>query len=61
MTPKEITELRVKLGLTQTELASKLGIGIDTVRSWERVSGTGMRRPSGPALVLLKMLAEGKI
>ena len=36
MTPDEIKDRRRRLGLTQAELASALGVHVDTVNGWER-------------------------
>ncbi len=46
--------LRRKTGLTQTELASELGVKIDTVGRWEM----GYRRIRPMAWLALKYLAE---
>jgi len=35
MTGKEIREIRFKLGLTQAELAHKVGVTISSVKRWE--------------------------
>ena len=50
MTKQEVKQLRVKLGLSQQEFATKLGIGIMTVSRWER----GITKPSRMAQRLLK-------
>lgn len=49
MSPEEIKTRRNKLGLTQGELAERLGVAIDTVARWE--SGTSAPE-SGPMLDL---------
>lgn len=36
MTANEILELRKRLGLTQTEMANRLGVTIQSVNRWER-------------------------
>lgn len=54
MTPDEIKEARDALGLTQAELAARMGVTVDAVRAWE-----ADRRPlQGAALVLLKTLVQ---
>ena len=57
MTPEDIKKIRAKLGLTQQQLADKINVKVDTVRSWEG----GRRKPDGPAEKLLGMVAKGKI
>ena len=49
-----ILALRHRLGLTQREFASKLGMRQQTVSEWE----TGMYEPRGGSLRLLSMIAE---
>jgi putative transcriptional regulator len=44
--------IRMRLGLTQVQLAAKLDVPIDTLRNWEQ----GKRYPTGPAKALLKIL-----
>jgi DNA-binding transcriptional regulator YiaG len=51
---KRIQALRRHLGLTQRELANKLGTRQQTVSEWE----TGMYRPRGASATLLSMIAE---
>ena len=53
MSPEEILGLRLRLGLTQAQLAERLGASLDTVRSWE----TGRRHPTGCARKALQDLA----
>ncbi|WP_386692847.1 MULTISPECIES: helix-turn-helix domain-containing protein [unclassified Lonepinella] len=47
-----IVETRTKVGLSQHKFAEKLGISVNTLRSWEQ----GLRRPSGAAATLLSLL-----
>lgn len=49
----DIRALRQSLGLTQEELAGRLGVDQSTVSNWERDNGT---KPRGPALKLLTSL-----
>jgi len=51
---KQIRALRQHLGLTQVELAKKLGTRQQTISEWE----TGMYRPRGTAATLLTIVAE---
>lgn len=50
---KGVAATRQKLGLTQTEFASLLGISARTLQHWEQ----GTRTPTGAARVLLKLAA----
>lgn len=54
--PKEINvkKLRQRVGMTQIEFASVFGIGLGTLRHWER----GDRTPRGAALVLLNLVSK---
>jgi putative transcriptional regulator len=51
---KDIADLRRFTGLTQQEFATALGISVHTLRNWEQ----GRRRPEGPALALLRVVAR---
>lgn len=59
MTGDEIRKARLALGLTQEELAERMGLfGKQTVSQWER----GVRSPQGPSVKLLEMmLAEAAV
>ncbi|MBN1643412.1 MAG: helix-turn-helix transcriptional regulator [Dehalococcoidales bacterium] len=46
--------LRSHLGLTQSEMAEKLGTRQQTISEWEK----GMYRPRGASATLLSMVAE---
>ena len=46
--------MRERLQVSQTVLASVLGISPSTVRKWEQ----GDKQPSGPSLKLLHLLAR---
>lgn len=50
----DVKAIRGKVGMSQSEFASALGISVSTLRHWER----GDRRPQGPALVLLNVVAR---
>ena len=52
MSAADVVQLRENLGLTQVELAERLGVSHVAVHYWE----TGKRVPSGPASILLKQL-----
>ena len=54
MTAEEIKELRLKLGLTQKQLAEKLGVTKTTIHNWERQ----LARPSPMAKRGLNRLAN---
>ena len=50
----DVAQLRANLGLTQLEFAAKFCISLGTLRHWER----GDRKPHGPALALLHVVAK---
>lgn len=52
MTPEQIKSIRRKLGLTQPELASILGVNRMAVTQWE----TGVRNPSRMAINFIRYL-----
>lgn len=56
MTPQEIIQLRLRLGLTQEQFAHKLGVTHVTVNRWEN----GKAKPSNLAKQALLNLAESK-
>lgn len=47
-----IKALRSRAQLTQTELAKRLGVPVETIRNWEQ----GKRLPRGPARALLRLI-----
>ena len=51
---ERIRALRCHLGLTQSEMAGKLGTRQQTISEWE----TGMYRPRGASATLLSIVAE---
>jgi len=51
---RRIRALRSHLGLTQAQMASRLGIRQQTVSEWE----TGRYEPRGTSITLLGMVAE---
>jgi DNA-binding transcriptional regulator YiaG len=53
----DIIKLRESLGDTQTAFAKRLGVSQSTVSRWE----TGVEEPSGPALLLLKILSDAPL
>lgn len=53
MNPRDV---RDQLGLTQKELANRLGVSVRAVQSWEQ----GWRSPRGPAEKILEELSEKK-
>ncbi len=54
MTGQELKTLRQQMGLTQKELAEKLGVPWNTVARWE----VGMRRIFEPVARLVQYLAK---
>jgi len=54
MTPRQIRQLRDRLGLEQTELAKVLRITSSQVSRLER----GVSRPGGPLSLLLELLDD---
>lgn len=52
--PLDVKSLRDRIGLSQTEFASVLGISVGTLRNWEQ----GRRKPQGPAKVLLNIVSN---
>jgi putative transcriptional regulator len=53
-TPVDVKAIRKKVTMSQAEFASAFGISLATLRHWER----GDRKPRGPALVLLNVVAK---
>lgn len=51
---RRIRALRGHLGLTQSEMATRLGIRQQTVSEWE----TGQYEPRGTSITLLGLVAE---
>jgi putative transcriptional regulator len=49
----DVAAVRAKLGLSQAKFAALLSISEDTLQNWEQ----GRRKPTGPAMVLLKIAA----
>jgi putative transcriptional regulator len=47
----DVKSIRSRLGVSQSEFASLLGISVRTLENWEQ----GHRTPKGPARVLLKV------
>lgn len=54
MTPAELKRLRARLGLTQAQLAERLGVDRNTVTRWEM----GLRKISEPVSRLLATLRK---
>ena len=52
--PDDVREIRYKLGQSQSEFASMIGVSVPTLQSWEE----GKRLPDGPALALLRVAAR---
>lgn len=56
-TPKQIAALRQRLGLTQAEIAEKIGVSRVTWGYWE----LGTRSPTDSHRILISLLASGTI
>ena len=56
MTPDEVKEARLKLGLTQWWLGAALGVTEDTVANWER----GRSRIPKAAQLIIEMMIKNK-
>lgn len=50
----DVRRIRGRLRYTQRQFAGYFGLSVATLRHWER----GNRRPAGPALVLLHVIAD---
>ena len=50
----DVAEIRALTGLSQSEFARSIGVAKGTLLNWEH----GRRRPTGPAQVLLAMIAR---
>lgn len=53
-TGDDVAALRRFVGLTQSQFARAMGVGIRTLRTWEQ----GGCRPEGPAVALLRIAAR---
>lgn len=54
LTPEQIKAARKMLGITQRELAERIGVKLNTVGGWE----CGAGKCSGPAAILIRKLVE---
>jgi DNA-binding transcriptional regulator YiaG len=54
MTPAELRTLRHSLGLTQPQMAERLGVSTSGYRKWEH----GERGISGPVLILIEQIKD---
>ncbi len=50
----DVASIRARTGLSQREFAQSIGVAKGTLLNWEH----GLRRPTGPAQVLLAMIAR---
>jgi DNA-binding transcriptional regulator YiaG len=55
MTPAELKTIRSAMGLTQTQLAQALKVGLRSVQAWES-QGRQNRPIPGPAIVALEAM-----
>jgi putative transcriptional regulator len=51
---EDVAALRRFVGLSQPQFAQAMGISVHTLRNWEQ----GRRRPEGPAIGLLRIVAR---
>ncbi len=49
----DVKAIRKRLGKSQSEFASMIGVSVSTLQNWEQ----GRRRPDGPAQALLRVAA----
>ncbi len=57
MTGEELRRIRARMGLTQAELADRLGVTPNTVARWER-DEVGIAEPAARLAQLLAKMAE---
>ena len=50
----DVKSIRARLGLSQEQFAARFGFSVETLRNYEQ----GHRRPTGPASVLLRVIAS---
>ena len=53
-TARNVKSLRRRLGLSQQQFADRYGFSVETIRNYEQ----GHRQPTGPARVLLQVIAS---
>ncbi|OQW88550.1 MAG: hypothetical protein BWK78_08370 [Thiotrichaceae bacterium IS1] len=53
-TTLNVKAIRTQTGLSQSQLATLMGISVRTLQNWE----TGRRQPQGPALALLTVFQK---
>lgn len=56
MTPRQIKQIRTKLGLTQEEFAELVGVSQEAVSQWE----SGMTKPDKRSTKIIKLVKEKK-
>lgn len=56
MTPQEIKEIRLRLGISQQAFSNAVGVTVGTVNRWER----GLSKPSPIAFNVIKRLKGEK-
>jgi putative transcriptional regulator len=52
--PQDVKAIRYRMGQTQPEFASMLGVSVTTLQGWEE----GRHHPDGPARALLQVAAK---
>lgn len=50
----DVKRLRAKIGLSQSEFASRFGFSAAAIKNWEQ----GIRQPEGPARILLALIEQ---
>ena len=50
----EVRAIRERTSLSQSEFAGLIGVSVKTLQNWEQ----DRRRPTGPAVALLKIIAQ---
>jgi len=54
VTAAAIRAIRESAGLSQSQLARRLGVAVRTVQNWEQ----GLRVPRGPAVLMLETIRD---
>ena len=54
LTSIDVKALRERIGLTQAEFSTMIGVSIKTLQNWEQ----GRREPEGPAKALLRVVEK---